>query len=325
MVIRHILPIVLLPFACAKVTTNYPDIDGGPDSGGGGNAGGAGTGGLATSISVGGTAAATGGARATGGVAAMGGVPATGGSKATGGTSAVVGTGGTPATGGSSAVISGDAGTSCATGSAFCDDFETYTVGGPASQWTSTTGTWTVATDTTETAGDQKVYSNKTTGNASSQAGTGTYTNATIEARMKVTSYSSTSASNSAGIFLRSNGTNDYDLSVGGDGVVYLRRTPTSSTGESCSSGANASTGSVVTVTTGGSGWFRLKLVVSGTVAAGIVSTGFVDATGSGVYTQVLQCTQSAGTQYMYDTGTAGVFSKGNAPAQYDNVIISTN
>ncbi len=327
---RQILTLALLPFACAKVTTNYPDIDGGLDGGASGSANTGGAGGSVTSIHSGGTTA-TGGVHATGGMVSAGGTGgvvgtggtvsgSTGGTKATGGTSTVAGTGGAPATGGSPVII-GDAGTSCAAGAAFCDDFESYAVGGPASQWTATTGTWSVATDTTETAGDQQVYSNKTTGNASSQAGTGTYANASIEARMRVMSFSSSSASNSAGIFLRSNGSNDYDLSLGGDGIVYLRRSPTSSTGETCSSGTNSGTG--LAVTTSGSGWFRLKLTVTGTVAAGITVTGYVDPTGGGAYTQVLQCTQSTGTQYMYDSGTAGVFAKGNAPAEYDNVIIT--
>ena len=210
----------------------------------------------------------------------------------------------------------------CPAGSAFSDNFELYAVGAAAAGWTASLGTWSVTTDSTETAGDQQVYSNKTTSNSSSQAGTGCYANATIEARIKVTSFSSTSASNAAGIYLRSNGTNDYDLSLGGDGVVYLRRSQISSTQETCSSG-NSNGISGVTVSTSGSGWFKLKLVVTGTVAAGITITGYVDPTGSSGFTQVLQCVQNPGIQYTIDTGTAGVFSKGNAPSEYDDVNIS--
>jgi hypothetical protein len=192
-------------------------------------------------------------------------------------------------------------------------------------------GTWSVIADSTEATGDQLVYSNKNVSNSTSQAGTSSYTNATIEARLKVTSFSSTSASNAAGIFLRNNGTNDYDLSLGGDGMVYLRRSPISSTQETCSTGPSSANSGVTVTTTGCSsaspctpGWFKLKLAVSGTVAGGITITGFVDPTGSSGYTQVLQCVQNPGTQFMIDTGTAGVFAKGSAPAEYDDVLIST-
>jgi hypothetical protein len=243
----------------------------------------------------------------------------TGGAKATGG---LISTGGTPATGGSPPIIVGDAGPFCPAGAEFCDDFEADAIGVAAAQWTASTGTWSVTTDATELAGDQKVYAS-TGSNPLSKAGIGTYTNATIEARMRVTSFSSSSTSNSAGIFLRSNGSNDYDLSLAGDGKVYLRRSPTSSTEESCSGGASNGNGVTVTTATG-SGWFKLKLQVSGTVAAGITITGWVDPTGASGYTQVLQCTQATGTQYMYDSGTAGVFSKGNAPAEYDDVVITS-
>ena len=146
-----------------------------------------------------------------------------------------------------------------------------------------------------------------------------------------MTSFSSTSASNAAGVFLRSNGTNDYDLSLGGDGMVYLRRSQISSTQETCTSGTSSAASGVTVTTTGCTsanpctpGWFKLKLAVSGTVAGGITITGYVDPTGSSGYTQVLQCVQNPGTQYMIDTGTAGVFAKGSAPAEYDDVLIST-
>jgi hypothetical protein len=40
----RLLPIALLAYACAKVTTNYPDIDGGINNGIGGSAGNGGIG-----------------------------------------------------------------------------------------------------------------------------------------------------------------------------------------------------------------------------------------------------------------------------------------
>jgi len=331
----RLLPIALLAYACAKVTTNYPDVDGGTDNGigGGGGNGGIGTGGSAGNGGIGtggavtfatGGALLTGGARGLGGLTSLGGLtggsPNTGGAKATGGS--IPGTGGTPPTGGAHPIIVGDAGPFCPAGAAFCDDFESYTTA--ATQWTASSGSWSVTTDATELVGDQRVFANASTGNSMSSVSSGTYANATIEARMRVTSFSSNSASNSAGIFLRSNGTNDYDLSLGGDGKIYLRRSQTSSTEETCSSGTSNGTGVPVT-NAAGSGWFKLKLQVSGTVAAGITVTGWVDPTGSSGYTQVLQCTQATGTtQYMYDSGTAGVFSKSNAPAEYDDVVVTS-
>jgi hypothetical protein len=188
-----------------------------------------------------------------------------------------------------------------------------------------------VTTDSTQIAGDQKVYSNASGGNSESKAGTGTYANATIEARIRVTSFSSNSASNAAGIYLRRSGSNDYDLALGGDAKVYLRRDPGSSTEETCSSGTTNGTSGVTITTTGcptskacTPGWFKLKLVVSGTVASGITITGYVDPTASGTYTQVVQCVQNQVSNYMFDSGTAGVFAKGSAPANYDDVVITT-
>jgi hypothetical protein len=230
------------------------------------------------------------------------------------------------ATGGVStggAAPSGGWTSTCATpGYAFCDDFEANTVGGPAAGWTSTTGTWSVTSDPTQVAGDQNVYSNASTSDSKSQAGSGTYANASIEAKIKVTRFSSTSGSNAAGVYLRGNGTNDYDLSLAGDGMLYLRRTPTSSTELGCTSGNSNGPSGVTVGTTTGTDWFKLKLEVTGAAAGGIDITGYVDATGSG-YVQVLQCLLVSGA-YMFDSGTAGVFSKANAPAEFDDVLIMT-
>ena len=308
------------------VSTGGAPLTGGTLSAGGTpNSGGAqSTGGIMNS----GGLVSTGGAMSTGGAVSTGGTPSTGGLASTGG---LPGTGGTPATGGTSAAASGGSSSTCAAGYAFCDNFEQDTLNGAAKKWTAGTGTWAVLTDSTETAGDQQIYSNKLTSNSTSQAGTSSYTNATIEARLKVTGFSSTSASNAAGIFLRNNGTNDYDLSLGADGMVYLRRAQTSSTVETCTGGTSSAVSRVIVTTNGCSsaspctpGWFKLKLAVSGTVAGGITVTGYVDPTGSSGYTQVLQCVQNPGTQYMIDSGTAGVFAKGSAPAEYDDVLLST-
>jgi hypothetical protein len=321
----------LVVIGCANVTADYADVAG---SGGGevGYAGSSASGG-SSSTATGGSA--YGGSTNTGGGAQAGGASPSGGNPSGGtpGTGGVPSTGGLPSTGGVAtgglAPVGGWTSVCAAPGYAFCDDFEANSVGGPATEWTAGSGTWSVSTDPTQVAGDQQVYTNTATADSHTVAGSTAYANATIEAAIKVASFSSTSASNAAGIFLRNNGTNEYDLSVGGDGQVYLRRSPTSSTELSCSSGTSHGTG--VTVNTSGcstsrpcTGWFKLKLEVSGTAAAGITITGYVDPTASSGYTQVLQCTLDPGAQYMIDSGTAGVFAKSNAPAGYDDVIITT-
>jgi hypothetical protein len=321
----------LVVLGCAKVTTDYPDI-GGSSGGGGGYAGSSPSAGSGNYSATGGYAyggSANAGTATSGGAAPSGGRLSVGGSPV--GTGGTTSSGGVPSTGGTAtgglAPVGGWTSVCAAPGSAFCDDFEAESVGGPAAKWTAGSGTWSVATDPTQVAGDLKVYTNSAD-NAHSVAGTATYTNASIEASIKVLSFSSNSASNAAGIFLRNDGTNEYDLSLGGDGKVYLRRTPTSSTEISCNSGT--SNGAGVTVSSSGcstsrvcTGWFKLKLSVSGTAAAGITITGYVDPTASSGYTQVLQCTVTSGS-YLIDAGAAGVFSKGSAPAEYDDVIITT-
>lgn len=204
-------------------------------------------------------------------------------------------------------------------------------VGSPATAWAVGAGSWSVASDATAPVGDRQVYANRSTSNSFSQAGSISLTNVTIEARIKVTSFASNSASNAAGIYLRNNGTNDYDLSLGGDGTLNLRRAQSTSTLHTCTSGA-ASVGSGVSLTAAGcspagycsAGWFKMKLAVSGTTSAGVVITAYIDPTASGTYTQAFQCTQAAGSSvYMVGSGSAGVFSKGSAQAEYDDVLIS--
>jgi len=278
-----------------------------------------------TNVSVTGGSASAGGVTATegskpaGGTAASGGTPSTGGRVATGG---VKSTGGVTVAGGGTAAA-------CAAGYGFCDNFESYTVGNAATAWVPGTGTWSVGFDATAPAADQQVYSNKSTSNSTSQAGTAIYANASIEARIRVTSFSSTSSSSAAGLFLRNNGNNDYDLALGADGALYLRRAQNSSTAHSCSAGS-ATAPSGITIASAGCAagyctpsWFKLKLVVHGTTAAGITITAYIDRTGSSGYTQAFQCTQDPVTAYTFASGTAGVFSKGSAQAEYDDVLIT--
>jgi hypothetical protein len=272
----------------------------------------------------------TGGLSNTGGTLEGGASPTGGrsmGSSPSGGAST---TGGRSATGGSLSA-GGSTSASCASGYVFCDNFESYTLGSLVTPWAAGAGIWSVVSDATAPVGDRQVYANKSASNSNSQAGSNVYTNATIEARIRVTSFASNSSSNAAGIFLRNNGTYDYDLSLGGDGTLNLRRTQATSTLHTCSSGA-ATAKSGVSITeadcspTGfcSAGWFKVKLAITGTISAGVTITAYVDATASGTYTQAFQCVQNTDSStYMVGSGTAGVFSKGSAQAEYDDVLIS--
>jgi len=134
-----------------------------------------GTTGTGGSVATGGTfanggSAATGGTTSTGGAMPVAGTLGIGGSNSTGGASA---TGGTPPTGGAPAT--GGA-LNCAAGSVFCDNFESGTA-----QWTPLQGTWATATD------GSSVYTCALgTNEARSQAGSLSWTDYTVSARIKL-------------------------------------------------------------------------------------------------------------------------------------------
>ncbi|WP_100487283.1 hypothetical protein [Sporolactobacillus pectinivorans] len=71
--------------------------------------------------------------------------------------------------------------------STFNDNFESGT-----SQWKSTAGTWSQATDATEPAGDTKVYSQTgTSTEGRTSAGSQSWTDYSVEAKVKVTDFNS--------------------------------------------------------------------------------------------------------------------------------------
>jgi hypothetical protein len=109
-------------------------------------------------------ATSKGGTKSAGGAPASGGTPSTGGAPARGGAPA---TGGLPATGGAR---------HCAGTAVFCDDFESGT-----SQWDPIQGTWAVALD-----GSNVYGCTLGTNEARSIAGTATWTDYTVTAKIKL-------------------------------------------------------------------------------------------------------------------------------------------
>jgi hypothetical protein len=116
----------------------------------------------------------------------------------------------------------GNAGASGASGSVlFSDDFED----GNSNGWTTSNGTWAIATD------GSKVYGQTGTGTAStvlmSRAGSMTWANQIIEAKVKVKAFGGSSTSYFAAIYGRSNGTDYYALALRQDGKIAIRKNTT--------------------------------------------------------------------------------------------------
>jgi pectate lyase len=106
-------------------------------------------------------------------------------------------------------------------GYVFCDDYED----GNASGWTTTGGSWSVLTDS------GYVYAGGS-GSYSSTAGLSTWTDQTVQARVKILAFGGTSSSYRAGIVARfAQSTNYYALSVDATGAVRLLRGTSSPSG----------------------------------------------------------------------------------------------
>jgi len=251
---------------------------GGGSGGGGGGAGSGGTGGASSSGGSGGS----GGSVASGG---SGGAISSGGA---GGTGGVGGSGGTGGAGGGSS----DGGLNCS-GFVFCDDFED----GVADGWTKSGGTWSVLDDQ-----GTKVYEGS---NSEESWAGGSYTDQTVEARVKVLSFgSSSSDSYRAGIMARWSGaSNFYTLQIRDTGILSIRKSTSVVTG--CAQVASGVTPSE---------WFTLRLVVSGPPSN-------VSLEGS-VNGQVkITCTQTSGLA----SGQAGVVTYGpGTTARFDDVRVKT-
>lgn len=232
--------------------------------GGSSNGGGAGNGG--STVNTGGSSAGTGGAVGGGGSAGRGGaggsggssgtaVTGTGGSLGTGGTS---GTGGTVGTGGCSASSPFDGGVSGTV--LFSDDFEGD---GGSGHWlqqsTGGTATWSiVAAD----AGS-KVYSGAI---ASSSAialavnGSTGWSDVSVEAKIRVRSFPSTSTSYFAGLCVRVvDPLNFTCVALRSDGRIGIRAR-TAGASPSNVSGADVTVSPAITTNV----WYSLKVVVRG-------------------------------------------------------------
>ena len=114
--------------------------------------------------------------------------------------------------GGSASAGSGGANPSGCPGYAFCDDFED----GDADAWASIGGTWSVIAD------GGSVYRGAN-GSGNAIAGTATWTDQTVEARVKVTQFGNTKAGFRGGVIARyANATTFYVFLVDGAGSLRV-------------------------------------------------------------------------------------------------------
>jgi hypothetical protein len=251
----------------------------GSAQGGSSTSGGAAAGGAASAGAPSAGATSKGGA-ASGG-AASGGATSKGGAASGGATSG----GATGAAGSSAAGAGGASGTVL-----FSDDFED----GSTTGWvTSGSGaTWAITTDGT------KVYAQTAQAGSTllvSAAGSMSWTDQVVQARVKINAFSGMSTSYDVGIFARYNGTGYYSLIVHTDGSVAIRKDKTTL--------GNATAVGVVAVGT----WYTLRLSVVGSTLTGYVN-------------DVLQLTE---TDSSYTSGQMAV-SMQSATAEFDDVKVTS-
>jgi len=273
-----------------------------PDGGaGGGGAGSSGAGGTAGSGGSGAAGAGAGGGAGTGGSAAggAGGSPLGGaGGGPLGGAGGVPagGAGGNPAGGAGGSPAGGAGGSSCP-GHAFCDDFED----GDAAGWAPIGGTWSVITD------GSAVYRGAS-GSGNAIAGSPTWTDQTVEARVKVTQFGNDKAGFRGGVIARyASASSFYVFLYDGTGALRLLQDDDMPTGRSGTCGkidANLTAGS----------WHTLKLAVTGSGSVRIQT--FLD--GAPVH----DCTSTSGA---IPAGAAGAYVHGaNTIVEFDDVKVST-
>lgn len=271
----------------------------GTASSGGAAAGASSKAGGANAAGNAGAATAGAGGKASGGTAAggAGGVSAAG----AGNTAGKAGAGQAGSGGGTGGGGSGTGGSSamCATGIAFCDDFEDHNATG----WTKSGGTWTVVDD-----GGDWVYE----GSAASEeayAGDVGWTDQTVQANVKVISFGGTSDSYRAGILARRSGASSfYVFALGADGNLTLRKSTSTPSGASGTCGPLAAG-------IASSGWFTLKMTISGAVGAVQIRT-YLNGTLKH------DCLTSSST---VASGQAGVLTYGsNTIAHFDDVSVTT-
>jgi hypothetical protein len=246
---------------------------GGANRGGSvGTSGSTGLSGATSTAGSAGTGSAHGGAGGSGGTSA-GGDASHAGTSSGGTNSGGTNSAGTSSGGTSSAGTTGSAGTLGIAGSGagglsgtvlFSDDFED----GLTDKWVTSGGTWAIATDGT------KVYTQTATGTGSSllvsAAGSTTWTDQIVEAKIKITAFGGQSTSYFAGIFARYNGSTYYSVLLRSDGKLVIR--------DGTSSISNAVAASIVTGTTY---TVRFELVGSSLKAYlnGVLQASVTDAT----------------------------------------------
>ena len=190
----------------------------------------------------------------------------------------------------------GRGGSVCA-GGVFCDDFED----GDAIGWVPIGGTWSVVSD------GSSVYRGAN-GSGNSIAGSASWTDQTVEARVKVVQFGNTKAGFRAGVIARyANATSFYVFLYDGSGGLRLLKDgdlPPSHAGACAKVDANLTAGS----------WHTLKLVVSGSTTVRLQT--FLDGTA------IHDCTSASGT---VPAGAVGAYVYGaNTIVEFDDVKVST-
>lgn len=245
------------------------------------NAGASGAGGSAGSSGVGGSAG-TSGSAGQGGASGVGG---SAGATSAGGSAGSTGVGGSGGVGGSPPGCDGFL---------FCDDFED----GNSSGWTESGGDWDVVND------GSFVY--RGAGASEESIAGPTLGDQAVEARVKIESFSSMSASNRAGIIARYGGSSSfYTFQIDGTGDLRLLRSTNTVSGTGCAAIAD----SLATGT-----WYTLRMEITGP-AGNINIKTYLDGVPKH------DCTVTGSNAY--GTGRAGVITYGTTTASFDDFRVS--
>ena len=283
---------LLTAAGCITPDGYYRDLGAGGNGQGGT---GAGTGGAPGSGGAAGGAPATGtgGVIATGGATGKGGATGTGGAPATGG---ATGTGGALATGGATGTGAAT-GTGGATGTLFSDNFESG-----AGKWiTNGPGTATIKTDGSSVYDlsclMSKVYL--------AAAGDVSWTDVSVQARVKIVSFNGSSSSYYAGICARvEDAANYYCVALRSDAKVAIR----GDIGGSSNSIGSSNSYAIATGT-----WYTVQLAVVGsTITASINGVPVLPKTGDPAITD--SSLPMGGVALAVD----------NAEAEFDDVSVTT-
>lgn len=234
------------------------------------------------------------GASATGGAGGM-----TGGSKSTGGASSSGGAGG----------VAGSTGSGGATGSAascpgfvFCDTFEDGNIAmNPA--WLATTGAFTVVED-----GGSRVMKQAGSSEAWAYSGSATWSDVTVQARVKVLDFMGTSSTNCAGLVARWQGSSNpnYMASLCAKGTVGIYKD-----GDLVDETNGSKAANIVANT-----WYALEFRVSGKPGNVSLALSIDDA-------PVLSITDTD-TSTPVTAGYVAVGSKKAISIEYDDVKVSS-